>query len=68
MKKIYFKLLHNDLYYFKTANDTQHKGLHNLSGVFIEEKPKSMYEHIDSLKELSSKKVEKFKKKMKVII
>lgn len=31
----------------------------------IEEKPKSMYEHIDSLKELSSKKVEKFKKKMK---
>ena len=40
MKKLYFKLLHNDLYYFKTSNDTQHKGLHNLSGVFIEEKPK----------------------------
>lgn len=31
----------------------------------IEKKPKSMYEHIDTLKELDTKKVEKFKKKMK---
>lgn len=30
----------------------------------IEKKPKSMYEHIDTLKELDTKKVEKFKKKM----
>lgn len=31
----------------------------------IEKNPKSMYEHLDELKELSTKKVEKFKKKMK---
>lgn len=31
----------------------------------IEKKPKSMYEHIDSLKELTTKQVENFKKKMK---
>lgn len=30
----------------------------------IEEKPNSMYEHLDSLRELSTKKVEQFKKKM----
>ncbi len=30
----------------------------------IDNKPKSMYEHIDSLKELSSKQVKEFKKKM----
>ncbi len=30
----------------------------------IDNKPKSMYEHIDGLKELSSKQVKKFKKKM----
>ncbi len=37
--KLWFKLLHNDLYFFKNQNDTQHKGLHNLSGVFLEELP-----------------------------
>ena len=37
--KLWFKLLHNDLYFFKNKNDTQHKGLHNLSGVFLEELP-----------------------------
>lgn len=31
----------------------------------IKKKPKSMYEHLDELKELPMKKVEKFKKKMK---
>jgi len=40
MKKLWFKLLHKDLYYFKNENEKIHKGMHNLSGVFLkEEKP-----------------------------
>ena len=37
--KLWFKLVHNDLYFFKNKNELQHKGLHNLSGVFLEELP-----------------------------
>ena len=39
LKKLWFKLIHNDLYYFKNKDDTLHKGLFNLSGVFIEKIP-----------------------------
>jgi len=44
MKKLWFKLVHRDLYYYKTKNDTSHKGMHNLSGVFINEENKIKYE------------------------
>jgi Ca2+-binding EF-hand superfamily protein len=37
LKKRYFKLIHKDLYYFRNKEDPTHKGLHNLSGVFIQE-------------------------------
>jgi len=41
MRRIWFKLLGRDLFYFKNENDELHKGMHHLSGIFIqEEKPK----------------------------
>lgn len=39
LKKLWFKLVHRDLYYYKTKEDSSHKGMHNLSGVFIKEEP-----------------------------
>ena len=37
LKKLYFKLLYHDLYYFKSETDTEHGGVHNLCDVFIKE-------------------------------
>ena len=37
LKKLWFKLVFKDLYYYKTKEDTSHKGMHNLSGVFVKE-------------------------------
>ena len=37
MKKIYFKLIHKDLYYYKSKDIKKHKGMHNLSGVYIKD-------------------------------
>ena len=36
VKKIYFKLICKDLYYYKSKTNKKHKGIHNLSGVFIQ--------------------------------
>ena len=36
MRELYFKLVHRDLYFFKNKGDTQHKGMHNLSGLFLQ--------------------------------
>jgi serine/threonine protein kinase len=35
LKKVYFKLIGRDFYYFKNKEDTSHKGMHNLSGIYI---------------------------------
>ena len=35
IKKTYFKLVGKDLYYYKKKEETNHRGMHNLSGVFI---------------------------------
>ena len=35
MKKIYFKLICKDLYYYKSKEHKTHKGMHNLSGVYL---------------------------------
>ena len=35
MKKTYFRLIGKDLYYYKKKEDKTHRGMHNLSGVFI---------------------------------
>ena len=37
MKRLWFKLIHKDLYFFKNQNDKVHKGMHNLSGLFLKE-------------------------------
>ena len=35
MKKTYFKLIGKDLYYYKKKEEKNHRGMHNLSGVFV---------------------------------
>ena len=40
IKQIYFKLIYKDLYYYKSKEDTKHKGMHNLSGVYLKEDDK----------------------------
>ena len=37
MKKIYFRLICKDLYYYKSKDTKKHKGMHNLSGVYIKD-------------------------------
>jgi hypothetical protein len=37
LKKLWFKLLGKDLYYYKSKEDKVHKGMHNLSGVYVNE-------------------------------
>lgn len=37
LKKIYFKLINKDLYYYRTQDQKKHSGMHNLSGVFLKE-------------------------------
>jgi Ca2+-binding EF-hand superfamily protein len=44
MKQIWFKLIHKDLYYFKDKND-KHKGMHNLSGLFLNEEGIKKYDN-----------------------
>ena len=35
LKRTYFRLMGKDLYYYKKKEDKNHRGMHNLSGVFI---------------------------------
>ncbi len=35
LKRVYFKLVGKDIYYFKNKDEVNHKGMHNLSGVFV---------------------------------
>ena len=44
MKKTYFKLVGKDLYYYKKKEETNHRGMHNLSGVFIKRGDNFEYE------------------------
>jgi len=44
MKKIYFKLVGKDLYYYKKKEETNHRGMHNLSGVFMKKGDDFVYE------------------------
>ncbi|MCQ2816941.1 MAG: protein kinase [archaeon] len=37
IKKLYFKLINNDLYYFKSPTDSEKYGMHNMSGLFLKE-------------------------------
>ena len=48
-KELWFKLIYKDLYYYKNKNEKIHRGMHNLSGLFLkaeglqEIKGKKMY-------------------------
>ncbi len=44
LKKLWFKLHYKDLYYYKNKEETTHKGMHNLSGVFVKEDQPISYE------------------------
>ena len=44
LKKLWFKLLYKDLYYYKSQEETVHKGMHNLSGVFVKEEQPITYD------------------------
>jgi hypothetical protein len=44
IKKLWFKLVHKDLYYFKNKEETAHKGMHNLSGVYVKEEQPIQYD------------------------
>ena len=35
LKNVYFKLIGKDFYYFRNKEETVHKGMHNLSGIYI---------------------------------
>ena len=37
LKKIYFRLIGRDLYYFKKKEDIEYRGVHNLSGIYMDE-------------------------------
>ena len=49
LKELWFKLVYKDLYYYKNKNEKMHRGMHNLSGLFLkaegakEVKGKKMY-------------------------
>ena len=44
MRELYFKLVHKDLYFFKNKDDPQHKGMHNLNGLFLQKDKTITYE------------------------
>ena len=44
MRELYFKLVHKDLYFFKNKGDKHHKGMHNLSGLFLQKEKTVNYE------------------------
>ncbi len=44
MRELYFKLVHRDLYFFKSKGDNHHKGMHNLSGLFLQKEKSVNYE------------------------
>ena len=44
MRELYFKLVHKDLYFYKNKNDERHKGIHNLSGLFLQKEKTVVYE------------------------
>ena len=49
LKELWFKLVYKDLYYYKNKSEKMHRGMHNLSGLFLkaegikEVKGKEMY-------------------------
>ena len=44
MRKLWFKLVHRDLYFYKDQKDLSHRGMHNLSGLFVQVEQAKVYE------------------------
>ena len=44
MRDLYFKLIHKDLYFYKNKGDAEHKGMHNLNGLFLQKEESVEYE------------------------
>lgn len=44
LKMLWFKLINKDLYYYRSKEETTHKGMHHLSGVFVKEETPITYE------------------------
>ena len=44
MRDLYFKLIHKDLYFYKNKGDKEHKGMHNLNGLFLQKEKSVEYE------------------------
>ena len=44
MRKLWFKLVHRDLYFFKDKKEDSHRGMHNLSGLFIQVEEAKVFE------------------------
>lgn len=62
LKKIFFRLIYKDFYYYKSAEDELHKGMHNLSGVFVKEEPECVIEnkHLFSFSIINPMKTRKY--------
>jgi hypothetical protein len=45
-KKLWFKLIRKDFYYYKSKEDKDHKGMHNLTGVFVREESNLIHEGV----------------------
>jgi hypothetical protein len=44
MRKLWFKLVHRDLYFYKDQKDQSHRGMHNLSGLFVQVEQAKIFE------------------------
>ena len=44
MRKLWFKLVHRDLYFYKDQKDLSHRGMHNLSGLFVQVEQAQIFE------------------------
>ena len=47
LKKVYFQLIGKDFFYFKGKDDKNHKGMHNLSGIYIKKGDKVNIDGMD---------------------
>ena len=45
MRRLWFKLVHKDLYFYKDQKDVSHRGMHNLSGLFVQIEPNKTFDN-----------------------
>jgi hypothetical protein len=59
---MWFKLIGKDIYYYKTKEDERHKGIHSLTGIYIQEDQETRIENKDyySFSLIYPKKIRKY--------